>query len=240
MKNFLQRQYLSCLLLLLIGISHPSAQTQERYSVSGVVLDAETGKPLPSANVFFANTMMGSVTDSTGRFLIRNVPVGTFELVVSRVGYEVAKREIQISGELVIDPAFKLRPIVLSAAEVEVTAPYPKKWKTHLEQFSDLLLSTTKNAAKAKILNSHVLEFHEEKDDQFVVTALEPLLIENWALGYKLNFVLVEFRASSQKLQYKGSIKFDELAPSSEKQAEEWRKNRLRTYQGSLRHFLAT
>jgi hypothetical protein len=217
-----------------------TVHSQENYSVKGTVLDDETGRPLPSANVFFANTMMGSATDSTGRFLIRNVPVGTFELVVSRVGYEVAKREIHISGELVIDPAFKLRPIILSGAEVVVTAPHPKKWKTHLERFSELLLSTTKNASKTKILNPHILGFREEQGDRFVATAAEPLIIENWALGYKLNLVLVEFSASSQKLQYKGSIKFDELAPSSEKQTEEWRKNRLRTYQGSLRHFLAT
>jgi prepilin-type processing-associated H-X9-DG protein len=55
-----------------------------------------------------------------------------------------------------------------------------------------------------------------------------------------LNLVLVKFDASPEKLQYKGSIKFDELTPPSGKQAEEWQKNRQRTYQGSLRHFLAT
>jgi len=98
MKQF---QYSKLLLGFLTGFCSLQlfAQTQPQYPISGTVLDADTGKPLPHANVFLANTMKGSVTDSTGRFLIRGVPVGTFEIVVSRVGYEVAKREIQMVGE---------------------------------------------------------------------------------------------------------------------------------------------
>jgi len=235
----MKKNYLIGSLPLLLFIANLFAQTPTGFPISGLVLDADTGKPLPHANVFLANTMKGSVTDTTGRFLIRGVPGGTFEIVVSRVGYEVAKREIQVAGELVITPAFKLRPIVLSGVDVEVTASVPKKWKAQLERFSELLLSTTKNATKTKILNSTVLDFREE-NDSLTATASEPLLIENLALGYKLTLVLMKFAASSQKLQYNGSIKFDELPPASEKQTEEWRKNRLRAYQGSLRHFLAT
>jgi len=235
----MKKKYLIGLLPLLLFFSTLLAQTPQQYSLSGTVLDADTGKPLPHANVFLANTMKGSVTDTTGRFLIRGVPGGTFEIVVSRVGYEVAKSEIQIADELVITPAFKLRPIVLSGVDVEVTASAPKKWKAQLERFTDLLLSTTKNATKTKILNPAILDFREENDG-LTATASEPLLIENLALGYKLTLVLMKFAASSQKLRYNGSIKFDELAPASEKQTEEWRKNRLRAYQGSLRHFLAT
>jgi hypothetical protein len=227
------------LLLLLILVSSLSAQTPQQYSLSGLVQDAESGHPLANANVFLASTMKGGVTDSTGRFVINNVPAGTFELVVSRVGYEVAKREIDVSGELVLTPAFKLRPIVLSSGEVEVTAPYPKKWKSHLERFTDLLLSTTTNSAKTKILNPQILEFREQGDD-FLATAGEPLLIENAALGYKISLILEEFIASSEKLQYRGSMQFAELTPSFGKEAEQWLKNRLRAYQGSLRHFLAT
>ncbi|MDZ7359641.1 MAG: carboxypeptidase-like regulatory domain-containing protein [candidate division KSB1 bacterium] len=237
-KNDLPHQCLIGLLSLLIYSCHLFAQAQPQFQVSGVVLDADTGQPLPSANVFLANTMKGGVTDSAGRFVIPNVPAGTFDLVVSRLGYEVVKREIQVAGELEITPAFKLRPLVLTGEDVEVTAPAPKKWKAQLERFTELLLSTTSNAKKTKILNPEVLDFSEENDG-LMATASAPLLIENRALGYELNLVLVEFVASSQKLAYKGSIKFDELSPSSGKEADEWRKNRLRTYQGSLRHFLA-
>jgi len=235
----MKKNYLIGLLPLLLFFPTLLAQTPTGFPLSGTVLDADTGKPLPHANVFLANTMKGSVTDTTGRFLIRGAPAGTFEIVVSRVGYEVAKREIQVAGELVITSAFKLRPIVLSGVDVEVTASVPKKWKAQLERFTDLLLSTTKNATKTKILNPAILDFREENDG-LTATAAEPLLIENLALGYKLTLVLMKFAASEQKLQYNGSIKFDELAPVSEKQAEEWRKNRLRAHQGSLRHFLAT
>lgn len=239
MKTFFQHKYLNGFLGILLYLCNLLAQQPpQQYSLSGAVLDADTGKPLPHANVFLANTMKGSVTDTTGRFLIRGVPAGAFEIVVSRVGYEAAKREIQVAGELEIKPAFKLRPLVLTGEDVEVTAAIPKKWKAQLERFTDLLLSTTKNATKTKILNPAALDFREE-NDSITAMASEPLLIENPALGYKLTLVLMKFAASSQKLQYNGSIKFDELAPTSEKQTDEWQKNRLRAYQGSLRHFLA-
>ncbi len=237
-KNYFQHQCLIGLLSLVIYSCRLFAQAQPQFQVSGVVLDADTGQPLPNANVFLANTMKGGVTDSNGRFVIPDVPAGTFDLVVSRLGYEVARREIQVAGDLEVTPAFKLRSLILTGEDVEVTASVPKKWKAQLERFNDLLLSTTSNAKKTNILNPEVLDFREENDG-LTATASEPLVIENQALGYKLNLVLVEFVASSQKLAYKGSIKFDELSPSSDKQAEEWRKNRLRTYQGSLRHFLA-
>jgi hypothetical protein len=237
-KNYLQHYGLTGLVVFLVYSCHLFAQAQSQFQVSGAVLDADTGQPLPSANVFLANTMKGGVTDSTGRFVIPNVPAGRFDLVVSRLGYEVAKREIQVAGELEVTPAFKLRSLILAGEDVEVTAPAPKKWKAQLERFTDLLLSTTSNAKKTKILNPEALDFSEENDG-LAATASAPLVIENRALGYELNLVLVEFVASAQKLAYKGSIKFKELSPSSGKEAEEWRKNRLRTYQGSLRHFLA-
>lgn len=94
MKNFERYKLLLVLVGVLLCLANLLAQTPTGFPISGLVLDADTGKPLPHANVFLANTMKGSVTDSTGRFIIRGVPVGAFEIVVSRIGYKVAKREI--------------------------------------------------------------------------------------------------------------------------------------------------
>jgi hypothetical protein len=92
----------------------------------------------------------------------------------------------------------------------------------------------------SQMILPYVLDFRENEQGEFVATAAKPLQIENWALGYGIVLVLEEFIATSQTLIYLASLRFDELSPESEKQFEHWRKNRLRAYHGSLRHFLAT
>jgi len=50
--------------------------------IVGQVVDAETGEPLPGANIQIEGTPMGAATDEDGQFLIINVPVGTYTVEV--------------------------------------------------------------------------------------------------------------------------------------------------------------
>ncbi len=225
-------------LLALINVAHLLAQTQQ-HSLSGAVLDAETNFPLANANVFIDKSLMGSATDSSGLFHLHNVQPGTYDLVASMIGYETQKREIIITSDSKTQIVFKLRPILLQGPEVVVTAEHEKQWQRDLEKFTALLLSTTQNVKETKILNPQVLVFSENQEGQFEAAAQAPLLIENQALGYKLDFVLEDFVATAQNLSYSGSTKFEELTPKSDEQNEKWQKNRRKAYLGSLRHFLA-
>ena len=238
MKHFPTRRQFAGLLALVLGIA-PQAGSQERYSMSGMVLDAETGLPLANASVFIDKSLIGGVTDSSGTFAITNVPPGTFNLLASLIGYAAQKREITIAGESQDQLVFKLRPTMLQGPEIVITADQDKRWRRDFEKFSGLLLSNTKNVEKTRILNAHQLTFSENEAGQFQATARAPLVIENHALGYRLDLVLSEFYATSQSLRYSGFTKFEELAPVSEEQSRQWQKNRLRAYKGSLRHFLA-
>ena len=60
-------------------------------SISGQVVDAETGEPLPFVNItFFSNGELkyGVASDFDGRYIIKPVKAGNYELRVSYVGYE--------------------------------------------------------------------------------------------------------------------------------------------------------
>ncbi len=238
-ENFLRNKPFLGLLVVLFYLPIITVRSQGKNSLTGVVLDIETNLPLPNVNVFLDKSLMGSATDSSGRFDIKHVPAGSFQIVVSHIGYEVQKREINLTSEFKDRLVFNLRPTVLRGPEVVVKAEDEKQWRHDLERFTDLILSTTKNVAATKILNPHVLVFGENGNGQFQAVAREPLIIENRALGYKLAFVLDDFVATKQNLRYAGFTKFEELAPESEKQYQRWQKNRLRAYRGSLRHFLA-
>lgn len=56
-------------------------------SVEGTVFDVRTGLPVPEARVAMEGTELGMLTDSTGRYVIENVPAGMHKLLVSRAGY---------------------------------------------------------------------------------------------------------------------------------------------------------
>lgn len=52
------------------------AAAQQTGILTGIVADASSGQTLESAQVYLPNLGLGALTNSEGRFLILNVPVG--------------------------------------------------------------------------------------------------------------------------------------------------------------------
>ena len=52
------------------------AGTGEHVNIEGFVKDAQTGDPLPGANVVLAGTSLGASADIDGKYAIRSVPAG--------------------------------------------------------------------------------------------------------------------------------------------------------------------
>ncbi len=59
-------------------------------NISGIVLDNVSNEPLPYANVILTNIdpPAGVMSDKDGRFLIKNIPVGTLSIRISFMGYQ--------------------------------------------------------------------------------------------------------------------------------------------------------
>jgi iron complex outermembrane receptor protein len=64
-----------------------------RGTLKGTAKDAETGQPLVGANVTLQGTFLGAATDVNGKFSIVRIPVGTYALTISMIGYERLKME---------------------------------------------------------------------------------------------------------------------------------------------------
>ncbi|MCA9730983.1 carboxypeptidase-like regulatory domain-containing protein, partial [candidate division KSB1 bacterium] len=56
-------------------------------SISGVVIDEKTKEPLPGVNIVVVGTTRGTSTSRGGTFLISKLPVGTYSLNFSFIGY---------------------------------------------------------------------------------------------------------------------------------------------------------
>ena len=75
-------------LLLLIGPSL-CAQTNsvEANNITGEVYDATTNEPLAGANISVVGTSLGASADVNGQYSIRRVPIGTYSVRVTAIGY---------------------------------------------------------------------------------------------------------------------------------------------------------
>ena len=106
-----------------------SAEAQETDAhIHGHVIDKATGEHLPYIVVMLKGTTMGVATESTGHYMMRNVPEGTFTVEVSSIGYKTQTREISIRKGRSYEVNFSLEEdlvqidgIIVSATRSETT-----------------------------------------------------------------------------------------------------------------------
>lgn len=111
----------TALLLLVPGLA--LAQTAK---ISGTVVEAETGDPLPGANVRLEGTTKGAATNQNGEYTIFQVQPGTYTVVVSFVGYQtVRRRNVEIVSGITKRLDFELQQAEFEGQEVVVTAEEP-------------------------------------------------------------------------------------------------------------------
>ena len=94
--------------------------------IVGTVVDKETGDLLPGANVMIIGTSMGAATDIYGKFIVLNVPVGTYTLQGSFMGYNTVTIEnIRVNADLTTTVDFQLTPTAIMGEAVTIVAEKP-------------------------------------------------------------------------------------------------------------------
>jgi len=91
-------------------------------SLKGNVTDRSTNQPLTGANVIVQGTSFGAATDFDGDFLIRNIPVGQYNIVVSYLGYVKETVNVNIIANRTLEETFSLNPDAIEGGEVLITA----------------------------------------------------------------------------------------------------------------------
>ncbi len=102
---------------------------QNTGKLSGRVLDASTGEPLPGANVILLETQLGTITDVDGNYFILGVPVGTYNVQSSYVGYQAQTTTgVEINAGYTRELNFSLAPgVELNEIVVEYERPLIQK-----------------------------------------------------------------------------------------------------------------
>jgi hypothetical protein len=127
----------------------------------------------------------------------------------------------------------------LAAVTVE---PYLKNgWKKWGKLFWDNFIGTTDNASSCTIKNKDALRFrYYLKSRKLTVSAVEPLIITNKALGYDLEYRLESFTYDfeSNIISYYGYPLFREMPADDSSRQRKWEHARLIAYLGSMMHFM--
>ncbi|MEM6647026.1 MAG: TonB-dependent receptor [Bacteroidota bacterium] len=133
---------LACALVMGTGTL---AQAQSHTTISGIVLDAETGETLPYASVRIDSLDIGAATNVEGRFVLLKVPLGPHRLSVSYIGFQT--KTLTVDAQPNPDPLeVRLDPLEAELGEVFVTAEQYEMMQT-AQSISQITVSPRELAA---------------------------------------------------------------------------------------------
>jgi hypothetical protein len=141
MKNQLKKVKVGLLLFVLLSfISHIRAQdTENFFTVGGVVKDSKTKKNVEYANVSAVGANVGTITNENGEFTLKiSNDLNVNEIELSCIGYYNAKYTInrsKLSGQL-----FSLTPRSIALQEIEVVS-----WKNPIDLVTAAIDKIDKN-----------------------------------------------------------------------------------------------
>lgn len=91
-------------------------------NVYGHVVDAKTGEHMPYATIQIKGTTIATTTDKTGHYFLKNLPEGTFTVVVKCLGYKTVEKTVSIKHDATQELNFSLKTDDVALDEVVVSA----------------------------------------------------------------------------------------------------------------------
>jgi hypothetical protein len=120
----MKRQRILFFIPILTAVCSVSAFAQTG-SISGRILDQGTKEALPSAVIQIVGTQLGTAADIDGKFTIARIPVGTYEVRASLVGYEPhLETDVVVSVARPAELVLELRQSSITVEGVDIRAGY--------------------------------------------------------------------------------------------------------------------
>lgn len=226
------------LILCLCHCPPSSLKSQTKSSsktfVKGRLMEKESRNPIRFAHIFIEGTLVGTTTGENGYFEIHIDANSSKPLIASAIGFESQSFNVSNFSQ---DLNIYLEKLIYMLDDVEIKADdLPNKRK--LRMFESYFLGLSDNAANSEIVNPDDIKlFYDKKVKTLYASSTEPILINNYSLGYKIIYYLKDFEASQNDIEYTGNYFFEELNMPDRKQHETARR-RKETYKGSRLHLV--
>jgi len=175
------RALLALAMLAITSRGAAAVRTPASGDISGSVADSMTGKPLPGGEVQITqhgNIVATTTTDAFGRFIVHNLPAGSYDVGIKYLGYRAFSRTVSVtdgapSPEL--DVRLAPAPLNLEAVEVKAAVPLAVDTRTGDQVFkendyhgaptnttSQILQQSIAGAARAPTGEVHIRGQHAE------------------------------------------------------------------------------
>ena len=124
MKKYLLVLVSLCCALLPALAEHPEYPELKKSdaNIIGHVLDKKTSEHLPYITIALKGTTIGTVTDATGHYFLKNLPEGNFMMEVSSVGYKTVTRSVTLKKGKTLEENFELEEDAIALDGVVVSA----------------------------------------------------------------------------------------------------------------------
>lgn len=116
--SYMFRYFLSA--LMAVSMLFASAQSSDT-NLTGHVVDASTGEHMPYYTIAIEGTSIGTTTDATGHYVLRNLTPGSYTVQATCVGYLPESKKVQLLKGLTTELNFRVSPDALQLEQVVVT-----------------------------------------------------------------------------------------------------------------------
>jgi TonB-linked SusC/RagA family outer membrane protein len=140
-----------CLAFVALLVSAGSAAFAQQATVTGRITSAEGDQPVSDARIYVLGTSIYTVSNVDGRYTVRNVPAGTAEIRVIRVGFTEQKKPVRVIAGQTATLDFAMAQAIVQLEEVVTTA-------TGQQRRTELGNSVTNLDANKILANSPVMQ----------------------------------------------------------------------------------
>lgn len=91
-----------------------------QFSLSGKIMDAQTGETLPGASISIEKTLLKEASDGDGNYRFQNLKSGNYTLIISYIGYQQLRQTVNLNKNQTQN--FSLKRSIVEADEVFVRA----------------------------------------------------------------------------------------------------------------------
>jgi TonB-linked SusC/RagA family outer membrane protein len=140
MRPILRSSILLALLVPAATLSlHEDVAAQATGTVSGQVTDITSGRPLADAQLYIPGTGLGVLSNTQGRFNLRNVPAGEVTIRVELLGYASADQTVTVVAGQATVANFTLSQDAIALEELVVTGVGKETARRKLSTSVDVL-----------------------------------------------------------------------------------------------------
>lgn len=146
-------KYIKLFLLLLCTVVVNCSYAQKTdATIIGHVVDTYSKEHLPFITVAIEGTTISTMTDETGHYFLKDLPIGEFTIIASSMGYTTSKKKVNVSKNKNIEVNFEIEEQALEIDQVVVSSTKNETNKRYSSSIVNVMSNKIFEATSSSVL----------------------------------------------------------------------------------------